>query len=52
MVTVPDMVAAKHLLKALRAEQLQDIGTAMYPSIHPSLEINPRYEHRPLLEYN
>lgn len=52
MVTVPDMVAAKHLLKVLRAEQLQDIDTVKYPSIHPSLEINPRYGHRQLLEYN
>ena len=43
MVTVPDMVAAKHWLKVMRAEQYQDIDNAKYQIFQPTLEINPRY---------
>lgn len=42
MVTVPDMVAAKHWLKVMRAEQYQDIDNAKYQIFQPTLEINPR----------
>lgn len=46
MVTVPDMVAAKHWLKVMRAEQFQDIDNAKYQIFQPTLEINPRYVHQ------
>ncbi|KAJ7389557.1 TNF receptor-associated protein 1, mitochondrial [Desmophyllum pertusum] len=41
MVTVADMVAAKHWLKVMRAEQYQDIDNAKYQIFQPTLEINP-----------
>ena len=44
MVTVPDMVAAKHWLKVMRAEQYQDIDNVKYQIFQPTLEINPRYK--------
>ncbi|CAH3191831.1 unnamed protein product [Porites evermanni] len=44
MVTVPDMVAAKHWLKVMRAEQFQDIDNAKYQIFQPTLEINPSHE--------
>jgi len=44
MVTVPDMVAAKHWLKVMRAEQFQDIDKAKYQIFQPTLEINPSHE--------
>jgi len=43
-VTVPDMVAAKHWLKVMRAEQYQDIDKAKYQIFQPTLEINPSHE--------
>jgi hypothetical protein len=43
MITVPDMVAAKHWLKLIKSEQHnQDIGDAKFQIIQPTLEINPK----------
>lgn len=42
MVTVPDMVAAKHWLRLMRAEQQKDIEGMKYQILQPTLEINPR----------
>lgn len=44
MVTVPDMVAAKHWLKVMRAQQHQDIDNTKYHFFQPTLEINPSHE--------
>ena len=44
MVTVPDMVAAKHWLRLMRAEQQKDIEGMKYQILQPTLEINPRLE--------
>lgn len=49
MVTVPDMVAAKHWIKFMRAEQNQDIDNTKYQILQPTLEINPRYTSSVLL---
>lgn len=44
MITVPDMVAAKHWLKLIKSEQNnKDIGDAKFQIIQPTLEINPKY---------
>lgn len=42
MVTVADMVAAKHWMKYMTAQQTQDIDNAKYQILQPTLEINPR----------
>lgn len=44
MVTVPDMVAAKHWLKVMKAQQHQDIDNTKYHFFQPTLEINPSHE--------
>ncbi|KAL9972932.1 hypothetical protein ACROYT_G019332 [Oculina patagonica] len=44
MVTVPDMVAAKHWMKYMTAQQTQDIDNAKYQILQPTLEINPSHE--------
>ena len=49
MVTVPDMVAAKHWLKVMRAQQHQDIDNTKYHFFQPTLEINPRCVTKPKL---
>ncbi|PFX28537.1 Heat shock protein 75 kDa, mitochondrial [Stylophora pistillata] len=44
MVTVPDMVAAKHWLKVMKAQQHQDIDNTKYHFFQPTLEINPSHD--------
>ena len=44
VITVPDMVAAKHWLKLMKAEQNKSMESMKYQILQLTLEINPRYE--------
>ncbi|EDO45666.1 predicted protein, partial [Nematostella vectensis] len=44
MITVPDMVAAKHWLKLIKTEHNKEVENMKYQIIQPTLEINPKHD--------